>query len=413
MNFKEKRQHFYSKIPEFWADLYGQEYGLFDVKVMDEEFAHDTKKFARKAGHIFFKTTELLQSKEIPDSTFLQMGYPSETLPFLRLGGAPFNTVIGRFDSVVINQLHKILEFNSDTPTFIYELFKVNGMVCKEFGFKNPNEQEETLLKKTVKKSIMDAFALLKQNHFPNIVFTSHNESIEDRNTVIYLQELSGLPSQYVPLDQLRIMEGEALLDPEGIPIDVLYRQTFPIESMIFDVDPDTSAKVGEQLLNLVALNKLAIINPPSAFLMQNKALMSVIWGLHEEGSPFFTSEEHVWIEEHFLPTYLEPDPFINRGEKYVQKPVFGREGDTVEIFDGTGAKVDENQHKSYSNYLSVYQKFVELPTTKIRTEAGESEGHFMVGTFLLNGSPSAFGFRVGNQITNNLSYFLPVGINK
>lgn len=34
-----------------------------------------------------------------------------------------------------------------------------------------------------------------------------------------------------------------------------------------------------------------------------------------------------------------------------------------------------------------------------------------MTGTFLLNGIPSAFGFRDGNQITDNLSYFLPCGI--
>ncbi len=413
MNLKDVRQQFYSKIPEFWADMYGQEYGLFDVKVIDDNYARETREFARKAGHIFFKTTELLRSNEIPDDTFLQMGYPKETLPFIRIDGSPFNTVIGRFDSVVIEQKHKILEFNADTPTFIYELFKVNGMICKELGFKNPNEQEEAHLKATVKKAVMDSYALLGKSHNPNIVFTSHSESMEDRNTVVYLQELSGLRSQYVPLDKLRIIKGEALLDPDGIPIDVLYRQTFPIENLLLDEDPDTSEKVGEQLLDLVSQKKLTIINPPSAFLMQNKALMSVIWGLHEEGSPFYSEEEHGWVEDHFLPTYLEPDSFIDKGEKYVQKPVFGREGDTVEIFDGCGVKVDENQQKSYSNYLSVYQKFVELPITKIKTESGEKEGHFMVGTFLLNGAPSAFGFRVGNQITNNLSYFLPVGINK
>ncbi|MFC4323124.1 glutathionylspermidine synthase family protein [Litchfieldia salsa] len=409
---KRNREQFYSKLPNYWPDLYGIEYSLFDIKMVNEQFSFETREFAKKAGHIFFKTAQLLQSNLISDDTLLQMGYPKETLSLIRLRRSPFPTVISRFDSVIVNGKHKLLEFNADTPTFIYELFKVNEHICQEFNCKNPNEYEEARLKTAINRAISSATSRLGKPS-PNIVFTSHSDNIEDRQTVLYLKELTVSPSQYVSLDQLRIIKGEALLDPNGNVIDILYRQTFPIESLILDQDPTTNDKVGEQLLELVDEHKLLILNPPSAFLMQNKAMMSVIWGLHEESSPFFTEEEHGWIEDHFLPTYLEPDRFIEEKIKYVKKPVFGREGDTIEIFDEAGTKIEEDHNKSYTNYIAVYQQFVDLPTTTIRTEAGEQQGHYMIGTFLLNGSPSAFGFRVGQQITNNLSYFLPVGYEK
>lgn len=409
----EKRQKFYDKAPEFWADLYGQEYGLYDIHLVDQDFVQQTKDFANKMGQLFFKTATLLRSDAISAETFLEMGYPKEAIEFMRQTGIPAETVIGRFDSVVVDGTHKLLEFNADTPTFIYELFKMNGKVCDEFGVRNPNVTEEQLLKNTVNHAIKESYKLLNRSHYPNIVFTSHLDHVEDRNTLLYLMELSGLRAKYVPLHELTIMEGEALFDNEGRPIDVLYRQTFPIESLILDEDPDTHEKIGLQLLDLVSKRRLTIVNPPSAFLLQNKAVMSVIWGLHEENSPFFTEEEHGWIEKHFLPTYLEPDAFLKDQMKFVKKPIFGREGDTVEIFDGSGVMVEEELQKSYTHYLSVYQQYVDLPKTTFNTVNGETEGHVMVGTFLLNGVASSFGFRVGHQITNNLSYYLPVGLQK
>lgn len=102
--------------------------------------------------------------------------------------------------------------------------------------------------------------------------------------------------------------------------IDVLYRQTFPIESLITDED-DEGNPIGQWLLELVEEGKLMIMNPPSAFLLQSKAVQAIIWGLHEEYHPFYTDEEHEWIEEYFLPTYLEPDA-VRKGSSLREKAV-------------------------------------------------------------------------------------------
>ncbi|OYD56813.1 glutathionylspermidine synthase [Fictibacillus aquaticus] len=397
-------------MPNYWADMYGQEYSLYGVHRVTDEFADRLRKFADRAGKIFFKTHELLSSDLVEDDTLLQLGFPPETLSYIRHRSMLPKTVIGRLDAVELDGTPKVMEFNSDTPTFIYECFSVTGKMCAEFGLQNPNDGEEAQLKKAVRSAVLNAYRSLGTSHAPYIVFTSHEDNEEDRNTVLYLKELAGVPSKYVPLKELQIISGEGLFDGEGRKIDVLYRQTFPVESLIKDVDPESGEDVGLQLMELVIEKKLAVVNPPSAFLLQSKAVMAVIWGLHEEKSPFFTDEEHDWIKQCFLPTYLEPDVFIAKGESYVKKPVFGREGDTVEIFDGTGTLVDEDKNKSYKEYLYVYQKYAQLPKTHFMTENGEKEGHIMTGIFVINGSASAFGFRVGSRITDNLSYFLPAG---
>ncbi|MCM3730831.1 glutathionylspermidine synthase family protein [Fictibacillus nanhaiensis] len=406
MNYNEERKKFYQQIPEFWADMYGQEYALYEPYFIDKEKVDSVKEFGSRASHILFKTTALLQNLE--DDTLRLLGFPDSLFPFLRFQTPLPKTVIGRIDSIETLEGHKVMEFNSDTPTFIYECFKVNGLISKHFESNNPNAGKEDELKRAVRSAILTSYRGLKTSHSPNIVFTSHDENIEDKQTVLYLKKLSGFPSQYIPLDQLIIRKNEGLYDAEGKKIDVLYRQTFPIELLIQDRDVVTDEEIGLHLTDLVIQNKLAIINPPSAFLLQSKAVLAVIWGLHEERALYFTEEEHEWIARYFLPTYLEPDLFLENNEMFVQKPVFGREGDTVRIFDEKGRLLDQDKHTTYEQYTSVYQKYVPLPTMKFQSQKGTIEGHRMTGTFIINGQPSAFGYRVGNRITDNLSYFLP-----
>lgn len=408
MTYIDNRQKFYNQLPEFWADMYGQEYALYEPAEISEDAVKDAKLLGERGGHILFKTASLLQSKNIDDDILQLLGFPEVLNSFLRYQMPLAKTVIGRIDSIETPEGHKIMEFNSDTPTFIYECFKVNGLICKHHGYYDPNENKEKQLKSAIRSSILSAYRHLKTKHAPNIVFTAHDENIEDKQTVLYLKDLSGFPSQFVPLEELVIKKGIGLFDQKGKRIDVLYRQTFPIELLIQDVDKMTNEHIGLQLTELVVQNKLAIINPPSAFLLQSKAILAVIWGLHEERSPYFSSEEHEWIERYFLPTYLEPDTFLKNKDKYVQKPVFGREGDTVRIFDGNGSIIDQDKHKSYDNYVSVYQKHVSLPKMTFQSHKGVQEGYRMTGTFIINGKPSAFGYRIGNAITDNLSYFLP-----
>lgn len=406
MSEKCSRAAFYKEIPQFWPDLYDEPYALYDMHMLDEERVYELKAATKACGQIFFKIASLL--RRLDDDTLLQMGYPLETLSFLRTEPYMSESIIARFDFVFHEGKMKVLELNSDTPTFIKELFSVNQQVCASFRVKDINEGEEERLKRAVTVAIETA-KLRIDNEVPYVVFTSHEDHIEDFYTAKYLQNLYGEDSCFVPLESLQIIERDGLYDDKGKKIDILYRQTFPIECVLLD-KTQSGDPIGEWLLQLVCDGKLHVINPPSAFLLQNKAVQAVIWGLHEQNHPFFSKKEHEWIKEYFLPTYLEADYFQERRIPYVKKPVFGREGDTIEVYNEVNVKVMEEQQKTYTAYKGVYQKYIDLPAMPIHVDGHMKTLHYIYGSFLVDGEASAIGCRAGGQITNNVSYYVPLG---
>ncbi|PGZ10945.1 glutathionylspermidine synthase [Bacillus cereus] len=404
--YKRERKGFYSKYPNFWSDLYGCEYSLFHVFPITVHTMKQLQLATERMGKIFFKTARLLRN--LCDDQLLELGFPPASLPFIRMKGLYPESIISRFDFVLTddNQI-KMLEFNSDTPTFIVECFRMNGKICEELRYDDPNLGQERLLSSGVTKAVMEA---TKGIDNPNVVFTAHHEHIEDWNTTMYLSGLCDVENKVMPMSELRITEN-ALVDRDGARIDVLYRQTYPIEDLIEDQDPETGDLVGVELLQLVKAGKLFIINPLSAFLLQPKSIQCLIWGLAEEEA-FYTREEQQWIKEYMLPTYLEPDLFLGKGS-FVQKPSFGREGDTITIRDKDTNIMSRNVHETYKTSLPIFQKYTELPIVCMETEKGMEKLSYVFGAFLIAGKASSIGIRAGEKITGNESYYLPVGMKK
>ncbi|EJQ43431.1 hypothetical protein IEE_03609 [Bacillus cereus BAG5X1-1] len=402
----KKRKGFYSNYPHFWSDLYECEYSLFHVFPITEQTMKQLQLATERMGKIFFKTARLL--RDLSNEQLLELGFPDASLPFIRLKGMYPESVISRFDFALTDDNRiKMLEFNSDTPTFIVECFQMNGKVCEKLGYDDPNANQERLLSSGITKAVME---FTKGMEDPNVVFTAHHEHIEDWNTTMYLSGLCHVENKVMPMTELRITD-DALVDRDGVPIDVLYRQTYPIEDLIEDQDPETGDLVGVELLQLVKEGKLFIINPLSAFLIQPKSIQCLIWGLAEEGA-FYTSEEQKWIKEYMLPTYFEPDLFLGKSP-FVQKPSFGREGDTITIRDKDTNIMIRNAHETYKSSLPIFQKYTELPVVFLETEKGIEKLSYVFGAFLIAGKASSIGIRAGEKITGNESYYLPVGIKK
>ncbi|MBJ8015611.1 glutathionylspermidine synthase [Bacillus mycoides] len=402
----KKRKEFYSNYPHFWSDLYECEYSLFHVFPITEQTMKQLQVATERMGKIFFKTARILRN--LSNEQLLELGFPTASLPFIRLKGMYPESVISRFDFALTEDNRiKMLEFNSDTPTFIVECFQMNGKVCEELDYDDPNANQERLLSSGITKAVME---FTKGMEEPNVVFTAHPEHIEDWNTTMYLSGLCHVENKVMPMTELRITD-DALVDRDGLPIDVLYRQTYPIEDLIEDQDSETGDLVGVELLQLVKEGKLFIINPLSAFLLQPKSIQCLIWGLAEEGA-FYTSEEQKWIKEYMLPTYLEPDLFLGKSP-FVQKPSFGREGDTITIRDKDTNIMIRNAHETYKSSLPIFQKYTELPVVFLETEKGIEKLSYVFGAFLIAGKASSIGIRAGEKITGNESYYLPVGIKK
>lgn len=402
-NHKLLRQELYNKLPDFWADLQNSYYALLDIYPFTKEEVDEIHFITEQIGKIYDKTAKLM--RQLPDDVLFMLGYSKEVVPFIRYKTIESEGIIRRIDLVQTENGWKHFECNSDTPTFIMETHHVNGYVTDYFNLGNPNRDCELRLSETINEVINKS---IKGLVHPNVVFTAHGNHEEDWKTAKYIQSLYHGESQLVSLDKLQIIENEGLYTPNGERIHVLYRQTYPIEHMELDKSADGTL-IGLALLELVNEGKLIIFNPISAFLLQSKAVQALIWNLHVEESDVFTNEEHEMIENYFLPTYLEADYFIENGMAYVEKPAFGREGDSIKIVDGENHQ--QSKQDTYRDQVMVYQKFSPLPKKKVMTPEGLLDLHVLVGSFLIKDKFGAIGVRAGNIITGNESCFLPVGI--
>jgi glutathionylspermidine synthase len=418
---KKRREQFYKRMTGFWSDLYGAEYALFDYYALTKNEVEAMINTTNRIGHIYRKTARLL--RRLPEETLQLLGFRAEVIPYLRISVFSEETVIARADLAYVGGVFKLIELNADTPTFIRETFDINEHAANEFRLPSPNAGASEQLAGAIKKAIEQSFRFISGNGTPYVVFTSHEDHMEDKETVHYLQRLSGMEAAYVPLNELRVIAEEirlndgsilkrGLYDSEGRRIDVLYRQTYPLEHLIEDRSPD-GEEVGKLLLQLWQEKEVALINPPSAFLLQSKAIQALIWGLHEEGNPFFTEEEHGWISKHFLPTYLDEEYFLVKKQTYVQKPAFGREGDTVVIKNEEGNPIFADLQQTYVDETPVYQQYVSLPEAMVKTVKGYENVRLLYTCFLINGEAIGIGLRAGGIITNNLSYYLPVMIEE
>ncbi|EIT83646.1 glutathionylspermidine synthase [Fictibacillus macauensis ZFHKF-1] len=380
-------------------------YALYDIAMMDEAEVQSIRCISERIVSLYDKTAPLLRS--LDDHHFMSLGIPEEVLPYIRMQPLPVEGIIRRLDLVKTATSWKHYELNADTPTFIVETHEMNHYIASEFGARDANEGCKALLQEAIVKAIY--YSHLSEA-VPKIVFTAHESHVEDWNTSKYLGELSGLPHELLSLDRLIVVKDKGLFTPSYEKIDVLYRQTYPIEHLVHDVSV-AGDPVGLELLDLVKAGKLAIINPLSAFLLQSKAVQAVIWSLHMENSPYFSAEEHEWIEAYFIPSFLDASSFIEQGKAYVEKPCFGREGDSIKIYDEHNQLIRSSSVQHVQKSVNMYQEYVELPQCEVKTPDGIRSGHYLVGSFVIGDEAGAIGIRVGNVITGNESCFLAVGM--
>jgi len=374
-----------------WGVMHNCQYATIEPLAISKELLTEIKTATEACGKIYQKAVDFaLNSAQI----LRLLGIPETAIEFCRLAYDPHMpvTVIGRFDFAVNgageNAEIKLLEFNSDTPTGVVEASELNALITKLRHVKNPNEMFAGNVKK--------AFHQFISKKYENIIFTSLGWHQEDKGTVLAELAFSGLPAKYVPLDSIRVT-ADRVADDRGNRIDLLYR-LYPVEWFAREID-------GIKLLELAAKGKLDLLNPPSAFVAQSKVMLAIIWELYKN-THFFNKAEQEIVARYFLPVYL--DNIYFKGRPHAVKPAFGREGGGVCLYDEKGEIEAFVENQEYINDL-VYQERVTLPIHTISTWSGEFTGRLLVGSFLIGGEFSGVLLRVGEAITGDLAYFLPV----
>ena len=290
----------------------------------------------------------------------------------------------GRFDLAggIDEKAIKLLEFNADTPTALFETAIVQWAILKQNGLEEAS-QFNTLYESLVNNfkrlvTLEEDVSAFEENYDGwNFLFTSVKGNSEEENTVRLLQHIAteaGFKTEFAYIDEIDFSAQEGVFYN-----DVNYELWFkliPWEDIALE-----ESDLALLLTNIVKNQKAIIFNPAYTLLFQSKAILKVLWDLYPN---------HPLL----LETSFEP----LQNTKQVEKPIFGREGGSITIVDENNHAL-ETQEGDYDNHKMIYQAYTELPT--------DEEGQcYQAGIFYAY-EACGLGFRKGGKILNNMSKFV------
>ena len=290
----------------------------------------------------------------------------------------------GRFDLAggIDNQPIKLLEFNADTPTALFETAIIQWAMLKQ------NNMEEESQFNTLYESLVNNFKRLvtleedvssfEENYDGwNFLFTSIKGNAEEENTVKLLQHIAtdaGFNTEFAYIDDIEFSSEDGVFYNEQNY--ELWFKLIPWEDIALE-----ESDLAMLLTNIIKNQKAIIFNPAYTLIFQSKGLLKILWNLYPN--------HPLLLETSFKP--LE-------NQKQVKKPIFGREGGSVSILDENSDTL-ESIEGDYDNHKMVYQAYTELVT--------DSEGKsYQAGVFYAY-EACGLGFRKGGKILDNMSKFV------
>ncbi len=270
----------------------------------------------------------------------------------------------------------KMLEFNADTPTALYETGFFQWMWLEEqmaSGVLPENADQFN----SVQDRLIDRFAAMFAPGF-HIHFASSKDHDEDRATVRYMEDCAkqaGLIPHFVAVDEIGLDDQGRFADADEIVIDVLFK-LYPYEDMFRE-------EYGPYLPGA----PVQLIEPPWKAVLSNKAILPLLWQMFP-GHP------------NLLPAFFEGDAdaaFLNA--PHIKKPFFSREGANITVRGVEGQEVSTPGR--YGEEGHVLQAHVPPPKF--------GEDYATIGSWIVGAEASGICIREDKQpVTQDLSRFVP-----
>jgi glutathionylspermidine synthase len=277
----------------------------------------------------------------------------------------------------------KLIEFNADTPTSLFETAIIQWAMLKLNNMENHsqfNNLYEALIDNFKRIITLDSDIEKFEEYYSKlgwkILFSSISSSSEDINTTKLLQHIAseaGFNTDFEYIENVQFSDEGIYKDEESFEF---WFKLIPWEDIAIE-----ESELALLLTEIVKDKKAIIFNPAYTLMFQSKGFMKILWDLYPN---------HPLL----LETSFEPLD----GKKQVEKRCFGREGANTKIINADGS-IDIETKGEYEGHKAIYQEYVELPT--------DSEGNsYQAGVFYAY-EACALGFRKGGKILNNMSKFV------
>ncbi|HTS44743.1 MAG TPA: glutathionylspermidine synthase family protein [Puia sp.] len=300
-----------------------------------------------------------------------QFHIPAEFVSYVeRTWNEDHPSIYGRFDLCYKNGEIKLLEFNADTPTSLYEAGIVQWFWLQDLDASK--DQFNSIHEKLIEYWRYTGAYL----HPGTLHFSCVKQSLEDLTNTEYLRDCAmqaGLTTKLVYVDDIGWDDAEKVfVDMEELPIQNLFK-LYPWEWM-----------VREEFANHIAepARRPLFIEPAWKMVLSNKAILPLLWKLYPR---------HPYL----LPAYFEDGILGN----YAKKPILSREGANITLVSGNETLIETDGE--YGEEGFIYQELFELP---------DYEGnHPVIGSWVIGQQPAGIGIRESKSpVTDNFSRFIP-----
>jgi len=307
----------------------------------------------------------------IDNNLYSRFTIPPAFIPYIeRTWMQDHPSIYGRFDLCYRDGQVKMLEFNADTPTSLYEAGIVQWFWLQDFD--KAKDQFNSIHEK-----LIGYWTYVKPYLYPGQVhFACPKQSLEDLTNTEYIRDCAiqaGLETRLLYIDDIGWdPDNQVFVDMQDQPIRNIFK-LYPWEWMVIE-------EFGANILS--DKNTASWIEPAWKMILSNKAILPVLWELYPD-CPYL------------LPAYFEPDRLTD----YVKKPILSREGANIELVRGD--TILQQTQGDYGEEGHIYQQLFTLPSF---------EGNYPVlGSWIIGQEPAGIGIReAGNLITDNLSRFIP-----
>ena len=290
----------------------------------------------------------------------------------------------GRFDLAggIDGKAIKLLEFNADTPTALFETAIIQWAMLKQDGLEETsqfNALYEALIANFKRLVTLEEDISSFEERYDGweFLFTSVKGNSEEENTVRLLQHIAteaGYNTEFAYIDEIAFSSEDGIIYNDKNY--ELWFKLIPWEDIALE-----ESDLAMLLTNIIKNQKAIIFNPAYTLLFQSKGLLKILWDLYPN--------HPLLLESSFEP--LE-------GQKQVKKPIFGREGGNVSILDENASEL-ESVDGDYANHKMLYQAYTELAT--------DTQGlSYQAGVFYAY-EACGLGFRKGGKILDNMSKFV------
>jgi glutathionylspermidine synthase len=272
----------------------------------------------------------------------------------------------------------KLLEYNADTPTSIFEAAVFQWTWLEQSIERNiiPKRSDQF---NSIHERLIEAWKKLGAGR--HLHLAGETESTEDAGTLAYLEDTArqaGLATTLIDIRDIGLAADGSFVDLDNRGIELAFK-LYPWEWMFQDT-------FGAHLKQAPT----RWIEPPWKALLSNKGILPLLWEMFP-GHP------------NLLPAFFEDDPnAASLGASFVRKPIYSREGANVALISA-GVTVVE-QAGPYGAEGFIRQALAPLP---------EFSGQYPVlGSWLVDHTPCGLSIREDkNPITGNTSRFLPHAI--